>query len=147
VAIRPNFAVAAANLGDHNGNFVAVNSLKLSLMDTILGEAHAALLAIRLASAHGCSPLLIEGDLLFTILAIKVPHLFLDWISAPVIFDVQLLLLSIPNWKALKIFRCANSDTHLVARWAASHFVFGSIPISSLFLSSIRLRSGKDPHQ
>jgi hypothetical protein len=27
VAIRPTFAVAAATLGDHSGNFLAVNSL------------------------------------------------------------------------------------------------------------------------
>lgn len=87
VAIRPNFAVAAATLRDHNGNFLAVNSLKLPHMDVNLGEAHAALLAIRLATAHGCSPLLIEGDSLLTTLAIKDPHLFLDWNSAPVISD------------------------------------------------------------
>jgi hypothetical protein len=88
VAIRPNFTVAATTLRDHNGNFVVVNSLKLSPMNAILGEAHAALLVIRLAYVHGCSPLVIEGDSLLTILAIKVPHLFLDFISAPVISNV-----------------------------------------------------------
>jgi hypothetical protein len=145
VAIRPNFAVAASTLRDHEGNFLAVNSLKLPPMEVAMGEAHAALLASRIAVSFGCSRLIIEGDSLLTILAVKDPHLFLDWNSAPIISDIQLNLLSIPDWKAVKISRCANIGAHLVARWAASHLVFGSIPTNSPFISSIRLRSGKDP--
>jgi hypothetical protein len=33
----------------------------------------------------------------------------------------------------------------VLAKWAASNQVFGSIPIGSPILSSIRIRSGKDP--
>ncbi|XP_059441832.1 uncharacterized protein LOC132174155 [Corylus avellana] len=145
VAIRPNFAVAAATLRDHEGNFLAVCSKKLPSMDANLGEAHGALLATSLAVSVGCSSLILEGDSLLSIVAIKDPHLFSDWVSAPVISDTLDLLLSIPVWSALKISRSANVCAHNVARWAASHHVFGSIPTSSSFLSSVRFRSGKDP--
>jgi hypothetical protein len=145
VAIRPDFAVAAATLRDHEGNFLAVLTKRLPPMDASLGEAHAALLAASLAVSAGCSSLILEGDSLLTIIAILDPLFFSDWASAPVIADVKNLLLSIPVWKALKSSRCANFCAHLVARWAASHLVFGSIPNSSAFLSSVRIRSGKDP--
>jgi hypothetical protein len=144
VAIRPTFAVAGAVLRDHSGKFLAVNTLKLPPMDALMGEAHAALLASRLAVSMGCSPLIIEGDSLLTILALKDPLLFSDWIFAPVISDSLVQLHSINVWSALKISRCANLDAHLVAGWAASHLVFGSIPTFSPFISSIRLRSGND---
>jgi hypothetical protein len=71
--------VAAATLRDPLGNFVAVHSLKLPSMDANKGEACAALLAVRLAITAGVSSLLIEGDSLLTVLAIKEPHLFADW--------------------------------------------------------------------
>ena len=136
VAIRPNFAVAATTLRDHEGNFLAVNSLKLPPMEVAMGESHAALLASRIIVSFGRSRLIIEGDSLLTILAVKDP-LFLDWNSDPIISDIQLNLLSIPNWKAVKISRCANIGAHLVTRWAASLLVFESIPTFSPFLSSI----------
>jgi hypothetical protein len=47
VAIRPTFAVAAGTLGDHSGNFLAVNSLMLPSMDANLGEAHTTLLTLK----------------------------------------------------------------------------------------------------
>jgi hypothetical protein len=72
VAIRPTFAVAASE------KFLTVNTLKLPPMDALMGEAHAALLASRLAVSMGCSPLIIEGDSLLTILALKDPLLFSD---------------------------------------------------------------------
>jgi hypothetical protein len=108
-------------------------------------EAHAALLAVSLAVSVGYSSLILEGDSLLTIVAINDPPLFLDWASAPVIFDLHDLLLPIPIWSALKISRSANVCAHNVAIWAASHLMFGSIPSSSSFLSSVRFRSDKDP--
>jgi hypothetical protein len=74
-------------------------------MDAGLGEAHVALLAIKLAASTSCSSLIIEGDSLGTILAINDPHLFCDWNTGSVITDIQHQLLSIPKWKALKIYR------------------------------------------
>jgi hypothetical protein len=145
VAVRQEFAVAAATLRDHEGNFLAVSSKKLPPLAASQGEAHAALLAVSLAVSVGCSSLVLEGDSLLTIVAINDPSLFLDWASAPVISDLHGLLLSIPVWSALKISRSANFCAHNVAKWAASHRVFGSIPPSSPFLSSVRFRSGKDP--
>jgi hypothetical protein len=145
VAIQPSFAVAAATLRNHQGEFLAVNSLKLPSMEANLGEAHAALLAVRLAVSFGYRSLVIEGDSLVTILAINDPSLFFDWSIDPVLTDIKDQLLSIPSWKALKISRCANFGAHHVARWAASNLVFGCIPTTSLFLSFVCIRSGKDP--
>jgi hypothetical protein len=95
VAIRPTFAVAAAVLQDHSEKFLAVNTLKLPPIDALMGEAHAALLASKLAVSMGCSPLIIEGDSLLTILALKDHLLFSDRIFAPVIFDSFVQLHSI----------------------------------------------------
>lgn len=145
VAIRPSFAVAAATLRDHKGEFLAVNTLKLPPMDANLGEAHAALLAVRMAASLGCTSLCLEGDSLVTVLAIKDPFLFSDWISESVISDISLQLLSFSDWKVSKISRCANFCAHQVARWAAANHVFGSIPPYSPFISALRFRSGKDP--
>jgi hypothetical protein len=145
VAIRPEFAVAAATFRYHDGNFVMVCSKKLPSLDANLGEAHAVLLAISLVVSVGCTALCLKGDSLLTIVAVNDPLLFYAWASAPLILDSLDLLLSIPVWSALKIYRSANVCAHNVAKWAASHRVFGSIPNSSPFLSSVRFRSGKDP--
>lgn len=145
VAIRPDFAVAAATLRDHEGAFIAVNSLKLPSMDAGLGEAHAALLAVRLAVSCGCSPLVIEGDSLVTVMAINNPTLVSDWSIEPLISDILLNLHSIPVWNAFKISRCAYFSAHQVARWAAANHVFGSILPCTPFISALRFRSGKDP--
>jgi hypothetical protein len=85
-------------------------------MDALMGEAHAALLAFRLAVSIGCSPLIIDGNSLLTILALKDPLLFSDWISALVISDSLVQLHSINVWNALKISRCTRAylDAHLV---------------------------------
>jgi hypothetical protein len=144
VAIRSSLVVAAATLRNHQGVFLAVNSLKLPSMEANLGEAHAALLAVRLAVSYGCQSLVIEGDSLVTILAINDPSLFSGWCIDPVLADIKDQLLSIPSWKALKISRCANFGAHHVAGWAASNLVFGCIPTISLFLSFVCIKSGKD---
>ncbi|GLT52905.1 hypothetical protein SLA2020_262140 [Shorea laevis] len=145
VAIKPLFAVAAAILRDHQGNIISACSRRLPAMEANQGEAHAALLAVQLASQHGSSPLILEGDSLSTILAINSPHISSDWSAAHVIADALQLLSSLPVWTALKVSRCANSFAHHTAKWAASNLVFGSIPNSSPIFSSIRFRSGKDP--
>lgn len=89
VAIRSPFAVAVV-LRDHSGNFLAVDTLKLPVMDATLGEAHAALLASRLAVSYDCSSLVNERDSLLTILAIIDPQFFVEWNIAPIVFHIQL---------------------------------------------------------
>jgi hypothetical protein len=78
VAIRPTFVVAAIVLQEHSENFLTINTLKLPPMDALMGEAHAALLASRLTVSMDCSPLIIEGDSLLTILIFKDHFLFSD---------------------------------------------------------------------
>lgn len=116
-------------------------------MDALLGEANAALLAFaasRLAVSMSWLPVMIEGDSLLTIIALNDHLLFLDWTSVLVISDIQVQLLSINVWSALKTFRCANVDAHFVGKWAVSHLVFESFYTISPFILSIRLKSGND---
>jgi hypothetical protein len=76
--ICPSFAVAIVVLRDHSENFLVVNTLKLPPIDALMGEAHTALLASWLAISMGCSPLIIEGDYVLTILALNDHLLFSD---------------------------------------------------------------------
>lgn len=76
VVICPTFAVAATVLQDHSGKFLAVNTLKLPPMNTLMDEARGALLSSRLAVSIGYSPLIIEENSLLTILTLKDPLLF-----------------------------------------------------------------------
>ncbi|GLT59036.1 hypothetical protein SLA2020_318810 [Shorea laevis] len=79
------------------------------------------------------------------LLAMKGPALFSSWTIANCISDVSLALSSFRSWNASKVSRCANFRAHALAKWAASNLVFGSILTGSPILSSIRIRSGKDP--
>jgi hypothetical protein len=115
-------------------------------MDATIGEANVALLVVSFAADFGCSSILLEGNSQLIILAINKDHLFLDWLCAPVIGDIQLHLLRFDSWTALKVSRCANSRAHSVAKWAASNNMFGSIPAFSPFLCSLSFKNGRDPH-
>jgi len=114
-------------------------------LDALISEAYAALLATRLAFLVGVSSLFLEGDALLVILAINQPSLFTSWSFANVISDISLDLISFQSWYASKVSRSANYRAHVLAKWAASNQVFGSILIGSPILSSIGIRSDKDP--
>ncbi|XP_059451038.1 uncharacterized protein LOC132181824 [Corylus avellana] len=64
VAIKGNFAVAAAVISDSSGEILAAATLKLHSSDALLGEAMAALLATRLARSFGFDVFTLEGDAL-----------------------------------------------------------------------------------
>jgi hypothetical protein len=145
VAVRGNFAVAAAVFSDHLGEIIYARTQKLFSSDVLLGEASAALLASRLAASSGFSNFTLEGDALLVILAVNKPHLFATLQFAPIVSDLRLELSSFQSWNALKVSRCANFRAHELAKWAATHLVFGSIPLGSPILSSIWIKNGKDP--
>jgi hypothetical protein len=144
VAVKNDFSVAAMVLSDSNGKIIHAATKRLSTTDASIGEAQAALLASQIASSLGIYSLILEGDAINIILAIQQPDLFLDWNFASIISDIQVHLLSLYSWKAIKVSRSANFRAHSLARWAASNLVFGSIPNWSPILSSIRIRSGFD---
>jgi hypothetical protein len=81
----------------------------------------------------GVSSLFLEGDALLVILAINQPSLFTSWSFANVISDISLDLISFQSWHASKVSRSANYRSHVLAKWAASNQVFGSILIGSPF--------------
>jgi hypothetical protein len=145
VAVRSSFAVAAAVISDESGNIVLAATQRILSLDALQGEARAALLGVRLASSAGLVRLELEGDALLVILAINSPSSFVSWSIDNCIADISLVLNSFHSWKALKVSRCANFRAHVLAKWAATNLVFGSIPIGSPILSSSRIRSGKDP--
>jgi hypothetical protein len=145
VAVKDSFSVAAAVVSDENGDILNAATQKLHGSDALQGEAHAALLAVRLAYSMGCRLIALEGDALLVILAINNPPLFSSWNFANCLADIRLVLSSFQSWNALKVSRSANFRAHVLGKWAASHLVFGSIPTGSTILSSIRIRSGKYP--
>ncbi|XP_059446389.1 uncharacterized protein LOC132177930 [Corylus avellana] len=145
VAVRSSFSVAAGVISDASGNMIMVVTHKLSSTDALAGEAFAALLTSRLAVSLTSDKFCIEGDALLVVLAINNPSLFSSWSIANCISDIIVTLSSFPSWNASKVSRCANFRAHALAKWAASNLVFGSMPIGSPILSSIRIRGGKDP--
>jgi hypothetical protein len=65
---------------------------KLPPSEALVGEVIAFLLAIQLSLSFSCSSLLLEGDSLLSILAIKKGQLFSKWLSALMIADSRQLL-------------------------------------------------------
>jgi hypothetical protein len=143
VAIRDNFAVAAAVISDTAGNIILAATQKLHSTDVLLGEASAALLTTRLAASTGYGCFALEGDALLVILAVNQPHLFSTWQFASIVSDITLDLSFFQSLSALKISRCANFRAHCLAKWAATHLVFGSIPIDLPFFLPFGSRMGK----
>jgi hypothetical protein len=145
VAVRGNFSVAAGVISDASGNIIMAVTHKLSSSDALAGEAFAALLTSHMAASLTSDKFCIEGDALLVVSAINNPPLFSSWCFANCITDISVVLSSFPSWNVSKVSRCANFRAHALAKWATSHLVFGSIPIGSPILSSIRIRGGKDP--
>jgi hypothetical protein len=145
VAIRGNYVVAVAVLSDSFGDIFATASLKLHSSNVLLGEASTALLTTWLARSFGLDVFFLEGDALLVTLAVKQPSLFSSWHFNSVILDICVELSSFRSWHTSKVSRCANYRAHTLAKWAATHLVFGIIPLGSPILSSIRIENGKDP--
>ncbi|GLT61034.1 hypothetical protein SLA2020_337700 [Shorea laevis] len=122
--------------------------MKLLSTDVLLVEASAALLASRLASSSGLDNLCLEGDSLLVILAINSPSLLSSWNICNLISDTCLVLdnfQSIQSCNALKVYRSANFRAHASSKWATSDLVFGSIRKGSPIISSLWIKSCKDP--
>jgi len=144
VAIRDNFAVAAAVISNSDGEIILAATQKLSITDALAGEAFAALLTSRLATSVGLENFLLEGDALLVILAVNQPYLFSSWHFAPYISNIRLELFIFQSRNASKVSRYANFRAHVLAKWAATHLVFGSISTGSPILSSIKIKNGND---
>ena len=145
VAVCGNFVVVAAIISNSFGEIICATSQKLFSSDALSGEAFAVLLTSRLTASSGFNNLILEGDALLVILAVNHPHLFASWQFAPIVSNLRLELSSFQSWNALKVSRCANFRAHALAKWAATHLVFGSILLGFPILSSIRIKNGKDP--
>jgi hypothetical protein len=57
-------------------------------------------LATKLASSYGNISLILEGDSLIAIMAIKNPSIIADWQKVPVIRDISAALSSLSVWEA-----------------------------------------------
>jgi hypothetical protein len=111
--------------------------------DALQVEALVALLAVQLAASLGYNCLLLGGDAFLVVLTINnhsssfffFSFFFFSWTYANCIYNISLVLSSFQSWNNLKVSRCANFRAHALAKWAASHHVFGSIPTESPILS------------
>jgi len=146
--VRDSFAVTGAIISDSSDNIIMAATQRLYSTDILVSEASAALLASRLlALSSGIDHFVLEGsgDALLVILEINSLELFALWNFSNWVFDINLSLSSFQSWNALKVYRCANYHAYALAKWVTSHLVFGSISIGSPILSSIWIKSGKDP--
>jgi hypothetical protein len=141
VALSSDFAVATIVVSDFNGNIIGAATKKILTKDVALGEAQAALLAVHIAASCDVYSLILA---LNVVLAIQQPQLFEGCNFSNDVSNISLYFHSFYSWKAEKVYRSANFRAYCLAKWAASHLVFGSILIGLSILSSIRNRSGKD---
>jgi len=74
-------------------------------MESIIWEAQAAMLAIRLAIQHLQLAPYILGNSLLTVLAINKGYLFNEWSCTPIIFDIHPQLPFFSKWTTFKIIR------------------------------------------
>lgn len=107
VAVRAEFSVASAAISNDTGQVLAAGSLKLYSTKVNVGEAAAALLAAKLAISLGADRLILKGDSLITVTALKKPNLIEDWTITPIIKDTLLYLSQIPVWEVGKVHRQA----------------------------------------
>ena len=145
VAICGNFAVTAAVISDSSEEIICAATEKLFSSYALSRKASTALLGFRLATSSGFNNLMLEEDALLVILAMNKLHIFAIWQFAPIVLDLRLELSSFQSWNALKVSRHANFCAHVLAKWAATHLVFDSIPLRSPILSSIRIKNEKYP--
>jgi sensor histidine kinase YesM len=143
VAIHENFAVVAAVISNFSSDIILAATQRLSSIDVLMGEAYAALLSSRLAASASAAHFLLEGDALLVTLAVSQPITFSSWHFSSYVSDIRLVLSSFQSWHASKISKCANYCVHVLAKWAATHLMFGSTPIGFSILS-IRIKNGKD---
>jgi len=68
-----------------------------------------------------------------------------DWSSTAIVDDVLFHFSFFPSSSATNVSGGANFLAHVVTKWATSHQCYGSILISLAFLSSVRIKSGKNP--
>jgi hypothetical protein len=80
------------------------------------------------------------------ILAVNKPYLFVTWQFTSIVSNVKLEFYFFQSWNTLKVSRCVNFHAHILAKWAVTHHVFGSISLDSSILSFIRIKNGNDPH-
>jgi hypothetical protein len=145
VAICENFVVATAVISNSSGDFILVATQRLSFTDVLMGEASVALLSLWLAAFASAAHFLLEGDALLVTLVVNQPSTFSSWHFSSYVLDIRLVLYSFQSWHASKVSKCANYRTHALVKLATTNLVFGSIPIGSFILSSIRIKNGKDP--
>ena len=102
------------------------------LIDPLLAEAKAALLAVRKAFEVGFHSIVLEGDSLLVIQAIQNLPSAQIWTIDSVIFDIQSLLAKFSFWNASHACRELNTAAYSIARWALSYNCSGTFPISTI---------------
>uniref|UniRef100_A0A803PQ85 Reverse transcriptase zinc-binding domain-containing protein n=1 Tax=Cannabis sativa TaxID=3483 RepID=A0A803PQ85_CANSA len=121
---------AAVVARDHVGKVIWVSTSKLEFSNTLCGEAEACCLALEEAKACGVESLILESDSRVVINALngKESRWELDnYVSfckntSPFFISCMFQYVS----------RQCNFMAHNVAKWAFSHQMFGSVPLSSM---------------
>uniref|UniRef100_A0A2N9HPK1 Reverse transcriptase domain-containing protein n=1 Tax=Fagus sylvatica TaxID=28930 RepID=A0A2N9HPK1_FAGSY len=122
----------AAVCRDHKAKVLFIWSAVHDLIDPLLAEAKAALLAVNKAFEAGFQSIVLEGDSLLVIQAIQNLPSTQIWTIDSVIFDIQSLLAKFSFWNASHAYRELNIVAHSIARWALSYNCSGTFPISAI---------------
>ncbi|XP_062145395.1 uncharacterized protein LOC133852645 [Alnus glutinosa] len=135
--------VQAAVIRNSSGTITHCTSLISPPCTAVIGEALAALLAIKLAISTHATSFILEGDSTTVTLALQNPLIKKDWRIAATVSMIHSLIPSTTSWSASSVNRSANFCAHHVAKWAASKFFSGCIPVSSFSLGSFSSCFGK----
>ena len=117
---------------DHRARVLFIWTVVHDLIDPLLAEAKAALLAVRKAFEVGFHSIVLEGESLLVIQAIQNLLSAQIWTIDSVIFDIQSLLAKISFWYASHAYMELNTTAHSIARWTLSCNCSGTFSISAI---------------
>lgn len=125
VSMGKNLAVGAAVLRDHSGLIDGASVQQLQVSDPLEGEVCAAQLGVAEAKRRGFNPVLVEGDSLLIINALRQFPARVDWSIHSRIGDLSHCAADFGFCGFNFVNRDANCVTHHLARWAPSQIVYG----------------------
>lgn len=142
--IHLSFSVVACLCRDHSGHILWAASSILLALDALVGEFKATCLAVRVASSHLFSDIIVEGDSSMVCGTLKDPTICRWQVDS--LIQNQLLYVSLfLSCVWLSVPRSANSLSHLIAQWATSSKFEGDIPLRQAHGSSPWVYEGFDP--
>ncbi|KAB1203799.1 hypothetical protein CJ030_MR8G016817 [Morella rubra] len=146
VAVREDFAVGAAVIKNHLGQIVGACVEKIFIEDPEEGEIRAAHLGLLEAERCGSRKIVVEGDSRQAIEAFRCYPEKRNWRCHGRIGDIVGFASAFDSCSFSFVYRGANEEAHLLARWAASKIMSGDYPAVHEHFSKLDwVYAGTDP--